>query len=112
MKTIFADYNAITESGDLRLNFPSSQEDLRAAGVQPEDWAWLSDGEVIVGARIVVDPRYGHVGIPDWQTLVHLDDEDAADFQPLWSKLQTLLRHPGRSAEDEAEVFRLLTIVE
>ena len=38
-----------TESDCLRLSFPSSQEDIRAAGVQAQDWAWLSDGEVIVG---------------------------------------------------------------
>ena len=112
MNTISADYNAITEADHLRLGFRASREDMRTAGVQPQDWAWLSDGEVIVGARIVDDPRHGLVGVPDWKTLVHLDDEDAADFQRLWSKLQALLWRPGRSAEDEAEVFRLLTIVE
>jgi hypothetical protein len=112
MKTISADYNALTESDSLRLGFHSTQEEMRAAGVQPQDWAWLSDGEVIVGAQIMDDPRHGLVGVPEWKTLVHLDDEDATDFERLWSKLSSALREPGRSAEQEAELFRLLTIFE
>jgi hypothetical protein len=116
MKTISADYNAMTESGRLRLGFSASQEDLRTAGAQPGDWVWLSDDEVIVGARILDDPRYGVVGEPDWKTLVHLDDEQASDPGKLLSRINELLdachKHRTSCAEDEAELFRLLTIFE
>lgn len=110
--TIFADYNAIADPDLVRLGFPAAEEQMRRAGVIANDWGWLSDGEVIVGARIRRDPRLGLVGQPDWKTLVHLDDEEASDFPRLWSKLQRSLRDPGRSAEQEADVFRLLTVFE
>jgi len=112
MKTIFADYNAITESGHLRLSFPASQDDMRAAGVQPGDWAWLSDGELVVGARLELDPYYGLVGAPDWETLVHLDDEESQDFEKVRTALQELLAQPTRTKDEEWRVFQLLTIFE
>ena len=56
MKTIFADYNAATESGHLRLTFDVSQVAIRNAKLHPGDWAWLSDGEVF-GRRSVEDGR-------------------------------------------------------
>jgi hypothetical protein len=110
MKTIFADYNAITTSGHLRLNFPPSREDMRAAGIQPGDWAWLSDGEVMVGARVENDPRDGVVGVPDWQTLVHLDDEESRDSALVRDQLLGLLARPARSLEEEKRLLELLTI--
>jgi tetratricopeptide (TPR) repeat protein len=112
MKTVCADYNAMTESEHFRLNFRGSQEDIERAGLRPGDWAWFSDGEVLVGGQLRNDPYWGLLGVPVWDTLVHLDDEDALDFRQRWSELQTLLGQPGRSAEDETRIFQLLTIFE
>ena len=80
MKTIFADFNAMTEGGHVSLTTVGSQEDIAHAGLRPGDWAWLSDGELIVGAQLAIDDRHGLVGVADWDTLVHLDDEGADDF--------------------------------
>src|SRR4051812_16703812 len=99
MKTIFADYNAMTEAEQIRLNCPGSEADIRDAGVGPGDRVWLSDGEVLVGARLEVDPSYGLVGTPVWETLVHLDDTDAADYRRHWAELQSLLQLPGKTTE-------------
>jgi hypothetical protein len=112
MKTIFADFNAMTEADKARLDCRGSREDIQRAGVQPGNWIWLSDGEVLVGARLEVDPYYGLVGVPAWETLVHLDDLVPPDFPQLWSELQDLLRHPGGSTDSELRVFQLLTILE
>jgi tetratricopeptide (TPR) repeat protein len=112
MKTIFADYNAATESGHLRLNCKASREDIAKARVHPGDWAWLSDGEVIVGAQLAIDDRYGIVGIPDWETLVHLDDEDSRNFEKVQTELQYLSQKPQRSLDEERRVLELLTISE
>jgi hypothetical protein len=112
MKTIFVDYNAITESDQLRLSFPASREDLHKAGVRPGDWAWLSDGEVIVGAQILVDPDYGLVGKPAWDTLIHVDEDDGRGFTATWSDLQRLLHSRTRSADDETRLLELLAQLE
>ena len=76
MKTIFADFNAINAAGNFWLSCRGSERDLREAGVRVGDWIWLSDGELIVGARLALDDVEGPVGIPRWKTLVHLDDFD------------------------------------
>jgi hypothetical protein len=110
MRTVFADYNAATEAGHLRLTFNASQEHIAKAQLRPGDWAWLSDSEVVVGARLQVDEKYGLVGVPDWETLVHLDDEDSLDVSRVETELQKLLREPGRSVEKERRIFQLLTI--
>jgi tetratricopeptide (TPR) repeat protein len=112
MKIIFADYNAMTEAGDLCLTTRGSQEEIEGAGLRPGDWAWFSDGEVLVGGQLRIDPYWGLLGVPAWDTMVHLDDEDAQDSRRLWPELQALLLQPGRSAEDEARLFQLLTIWE
>lgn len=109
MKTMYADFNAMTESDGLRLTTRGSQEDMRRLGVRPGDWAWLTDGELIVGARVDEDPCYGVVGVPDWDTLVHLDGEEARDVQRVWGDLQSLLSRAHRTAVDHARVFELLT---
>ena len=77
MKTIFADFNAMTESEKIRLTCSGSEVDIKQAGAKPGDRVWLSDGEVLVGARLETDPAYGLVGIPAWGTMVHLGDSDA-----------------------------------
>ena len=49
MKTISADFNAMTEAGHVRLTLPCSQEGIVKLGLRTGDWAWLSDSEVMVG---------------------------------------------------------------
>src|SRR4051812_22641193 len=114
MATVFGDFNAMTEAGHVRLNCRGSLDDLQRAGVRPGDAVWLSDGEVVVGARVDVDPHYGLVGVPDWDTLVHRDEKSARALPRLWAELQSLLQkqRPGQSVEQEERIFRLLTILE
>ena len=109
MKTIFADYNARTEAGDICLTTQGSREGVERIGVQRGDWAWLSDGEVVVGAQLAVDQRYGLVGVPDWDTVVHLDDEDANDPEQIRRSLLPLLNKVTFSESDEPRVYELLT---
>jgi hypothetical protein len=112
MKTIFADFNAMTELEYFRLNCKGSQDDLRDAGARIGDWAWLSDGELIVGAQLAIDDRYGLVGVPAWDTLVHLDEENDQDFDKIRIELRRLLDKTGRSPDEEARVLQLVTLFE
>jgi hypothetical protein len=112
MKMIFADYNAATEAGHLCLTTRGARADIERLGARPGDWAWLSDSEVVVGAQLAVDDRYGLVGIPDWDTLVHLDDEGADDFNCVSAELNPLLTKESPSDADEPRVFQLLTQLE
>jgi hypothetical protein len=112
MKTIGADYNAMTEAGHVRLTLPCSQEDIRRLGLGAGDWAWLSDTEVVVGAQLALDDRYGLVGLPDWDTLVHLDDDDDRDPARIQAELRDLLEQPARSTDEEWRIFQLLTLFE
>jgi hypothetical protein len=112
MKIVPADFNAMTEEGRLRLGFRDSQDTLRNLGIEVGDWMWLSDGEVLVGAQLASDARYGMVGIPRWKTLVHLDDEDSKDVSAVWKEFLELTRKPGRDPIDEARIFQLLTILD
>jgi hypothetical protein len=111
MKTMFADFNAITEAGHISLSTRGSQEDIQRSGVRPGNWAWLSDGELIVGAQIAIDERHGLVGVPDWDTLVHLDDADLS-YELVLARLSPLLSKQAHAIEDEPEIFRLLTQLE
>jgi tetratricopeptide (TPR) repeat protein len=112
MRTVFADYNAATEAGHLRLTFKASQEDIAKSQLRPGDWTWLSDGELVVGAQLAIDDRYGLVGVVDWDTLVHLDDEGADDFDRVCAELDPLITSHSPSGEDEARIFQLLTQIE
>jgi hypothetical protein len=109
MKTISADFNAMTEAGHVRLTLPCSQEGIVKLGLRPGDWAWLSDTEVMVGAQLAIDDRYGLVGVPDWDTLVHLDEEGADDFDRINAALTPLLAKEDRSSEEEPRILELLT---
>ena len=51
MKTILADYNAMTEAGHVCLTTHAAQEGIVRPGLGPGDWAWLSDTEVMVRWR-------------------------------------------------------------
>lgn len=110
MTPVFADFNAMTETGQVRLNCQGSQDDLRAGGLHPGDWAWLTDGELIVGGKIDTSPEDGVVAIPDWKTLVHLDEP--YDAGALYQELKPLLEQPNLNADDLWRAFRLLTILE
>lgn len=112
MKTIYADYNAMTERGHICLTCLGSQEAVRKAKFGVGDWAWLSDGEVIVGARLENDPKYGLVGAPDWDTIVHLDDETDQDPNQLAEEFQHLNTLNSRSFQDDARIFQILTRLE
>jgi len=112
MKTIYADYNASTEVGHICLTCLGSEEDLRKTELGVGDWAWLSDGEIIVGARLEMDSYYGLVGVPDWETVVHLDDEGDRDPAKLAAELDELSMKPMRSGDEEARIFQILTLLD
>ena len=109
MKTMFADFNAMTESDGIRLTTRGSQAAIQRDEVQLGDRVWLTDGELVVGALVAEDAYYGVVGEPDWDTLVHLDDDEAQDVHKVLDGLQTSLRGTRGTADDEARVFELLT---
>ncbi len=110
MNPIFADFNAMTESGQVRLNCRGSQDDLRAADLHPGDWAWLSDGELMVGGKIDRSSDAGIVAVPDWKTLVHLDDPQ--DVAAVGQELTDLLKRENPTVEELWRGFQLLTIFE
>jgi tetratricopeptide (TPR) repeat protein len=112
MRLVGADFNAITEAGHVRLTLPCSQEDILRLGLGVGGWAWLSDGELIVGAQLAVEDRYGLVGVIDWDTLVHLDDEGANDLDLISRELHELLIKEPHSKTDNARMFGLLTQLE
>ena len=112
MKTIYADYNAATEAGQICLTTRGSQVDIERTGARPGDWVWLSDREVVVGARLATDDRYGLVGLPDWETLVHLDDEDVRDTETVRSELEHLRQKSRLSHDENRRLLQLLTASE
>ena len=109
MRLISADFNAMTEAGHVRLTLPCSREDILRMSLGPGDWAWLSDSEILVGAQLAIDDRYGLVGVPDWDTLVHLDEEGADDFNRVSAALNLLLNGEPPSIEEEPRILELLT---
>src|SRR5208337_1744215 len=100
MNPVFADFNAMTESGQVRLNCRGSQDDLRARGLHPGDWSWLSDGELVVSGRIDASP--------DWRTLVHLDEP--YDAAAVAQELAHLLGLRNPSADNLWRAFQLLVV--
>ena len=112
MKTIFADFNAITETERVCLTTRGSHEDLQRLGIHVGEWVWLSDGELVVGAEVGEDSRYGVVGIPDWRTLVHLDEVQKQDFPRVRDELFRLTQVPNLSSSDQWRLFQLLTVYE
>ncbi len=46
MRTIFADFNALTDAEHVRLTTRGSLDDIPKNSVQPGEWIWLSDGEL------------------------------------------------------------------
>ncbi len=45
----------------------------------------------MVGAQLAIDDRYGLVGVPDWDTIIHFDDEGATDVHRIGAELTPLL---------------------
>ncbi|WZO96026.1 hypothetical protein EP7_002999 [Isosphaeraceae bacterium EP7] len=111
MKTVFADFNAMTEAGDLRLELNGSTRDRREQNIKIGDWVWLSDGELFVGALVRADEQEGVVGTPRWRTLVHLDDDDAKDYSRIAIQLNRIQSQPSLDVDAAAQSFRLLTIL-
>jgi tetratricopeptide (TPR) repeat protein len=109
MKCISADFNAMTEGGHVRLTLPCSRDDIEQEHLGTGDWGWLSDGELVVGAQLAIDDRYGLVGVPDWDTLVHLDEEGANDFSRVAATLNQLMTKDPPSEADEPRILQLLT---
>ena len=64
MKTVFADFNAMTELEYVRLNCKGSQDDLQSAAARVGDWVWLSDGELVVGGNLPPTTATGWSGSP------------------------------------------------
>ena len=63
-------------------------------------------------AQLATDDRYGLVGVPDWDTLIHLDDEGADDVNRIMAELNPLLAKEPPSSEDEPRILELLTQLE
>ena len=99
----------MTEAGHVRLTLTCSRDDVSRLGLRAGDWAWLSDGEVIVGAQLAIDDRYGLVGVPDWDTIVPLDEEGANDGERIKAALVPLLTREPRSPQDEPRILQLIT---
>jgi tetratricopeptide (TPR) repeat protein len=112
MKTMFADFNSMTESGYVSLATRGSLADIERTGARPGDWVWLSDGEVIFGAQLAIDDRYGLVGVLDWDTLVHLDEDGADDFDRVRDELKHLMSKEPPAMADEPRILELLTQLE
>jgi tetratricopeptide (TPR) repeat protein len=112
MKTIFADFNAMTEAGHVSLSTRGSQADIERTGARPGDWAWLSDGDLLAGAQLAIDDRHGLVGVIEWETLVHLDEDGADDFDGVRDRLKRLMTKEPPSMTDEPRVLELLTQLE
>ena len=112
MRTVFADFNAMTEAEQVCLTTRGSQKDIEEQGIQIGDHVWLSDGELLVGAEVAQDPRYGIVGVPAWDTLVSLDDAEKSDFGQAWSGFQELSQPQSRTHDEETRLLQLLATIE
>lgn len=78
----------MTKAGHVRMALPCSDEGIQELGVRPGDWVWLSDTEVVVGAKLAVDDRYELVAIPDWETVAHLDYGSRPKLEPNQAQTQ------------------------
>ncbi len=52
------------------------------------------------------------VGVPDWDTLIHLDEEGAGDVERVQAELNTLLIKEAPSLDDEPRILELLAQLE
>ena len=87
MKTIYADYNAATEAGQICLTTRGSQVDIERTGARPGDWVWLSDREVVVGR--------------DWPPMIATDWSvfPIGTLSSIWMTMTSATRKPsGRNS--------------
>ena len=112
MKLISADFNAMTEAGHVRLTLPCSQEDIAPRRCSTRRLGLAQRRRIGRRRQLAIDDRYGLVGVPDWDTLVHLDDEGADDFDRVRAELNPLMTKEPSSDEDEPRIFQLLTQME
>jgi tetratricopeptide (TPR) repeat protein len=107
MKTIWADFNARTESDRVRLDTRGSIESLSKTPVSPDEWIWLTDDEVTVGAQ-VESAGNSLLARPAWDTVQESAPEasDAAVRQAL-TELRTLMTSPVR---DYKAILRLIPL--
>ena len=77
VKTLFADFNARDADGAVRLDSPADRAAIRAAGALPGERVRLSDGEIAVEALLKWSAARGHWGVPNWASIVYLDDPAA-----------------------------------
>ena len=112
MKTISADYNAMTEAGHVRLTLPCSQEDILKLGLRPGDWAWLSDSEVMVGrnwpSMIAMGWSACRTGTRSYTWTTKVPTTSTAS----WPSSNPLLTKEPPSSEDEPRILELLTQLE
>jgi hypothetical protein len=112
MKTLSVDFNAMTESDEVHMDLPRTCADIVEQNLGAGDWAWLSDGELIVGAQLKVDQRYGLVGVPDWDTLIHLDELDAENYVRVSAELTERMKKEAGADVDQARMLELMAQLE
>ena len=77
MKIVWADLNAMTEEGLVRLGCRGSRDSIERQRVGVGDRVWLEHDGMRVAAIIEAHPDHGTVGRPEWDTLVdEIDLED------------------------------------
>lgn len=109
MATVRADFNAMNDEDHVRLGDLDAVESIAEQGVVEHDWVRLTDGELLIGARIARDSQGGFVGIPAWETLVYLDLEEAPPFSHVFSELAAILGRSERSRAEQSRALQLLT---
>ncbi len=112
MKTIDVDFNAIDEEDRVRLTTRVAERSLAASGIVPGDWAWLTDGEIRVGALVRLDASGNLVAKPAWETRVDREPDVGLELDGVWPELRGLLDDGDRSRQGEARLLQLLTWVE
>jgi hypothetical protein len=109
MNTIQADFNAMNEEERVWLDTIAARRSIEQAGIRPGDWAWLTDGELFVGAQVVEEAPGRLLGVPAWETLVYLEDEEGRDFGQVFAELEGLLATDPASRADQRRLLQLVT---
>ena len=111
MRTIFAELNALTEAEHVRLTTRGSLDDIQKSSVQPEEWIWLSDGELQVGARIMEIRLMRLFGVPAWETLVQFKMTTVA-ILVIFSRSWRVYSEKTPTPEDESRLLQVITWLE
>jgi tetratricopeptide (TPR) repeat protein len=111
MIATYVDFNALTESGRIRLDTAGSIEDLAKNPVRDGDWVWLSDGELRVGGQIEHrDDDW--LARPIWETLEDKSSADRMGQPELQAGLIQLRQLFGTAERDYRKIVSLLPVVE